>query len=236
MVDDLETFRPRVLALSILPLVLNILVTPIVIVSIVSLPSFLESPTYYIYTYGFVLWSIYHVFLAWLALSFFRIEKQSIKEIIGPVKDRLWLTAIIVALLLGLSVTLFQIIEPHLTGLIYGTDAWKQFLNEYKRVPLASVIYGIAVTSLTAGFCEEIVWRGYLQTRFQRLLRGKTLTAILLQAVLFGFWHSISVHTLFTAIFGFTCGVVYAKTKKLTPIIISHWLGDVIGFSVMYFM
>ncbi|MEM3385751.1 MAG: CPBP family intramembrane glutamic endopeptidase, partial [Nitrososphaeria archaeon] len=110
----------------------------------------------------------------------------------------------------------------------------KQLLNEYKRIPLSSAIYGIAITSLTAGISEEIVWRGYLQTRFERMLRGKVLTAIILQAILFGLWHSISVHTLFTAIFGFIYGSVYAKTKRLIPVMVSHWLGDVIGFSTMY--
>jgi membrane protease YdiL (CAAX protease family) len=229
-------FRSHVLVLSVLPLILNILVTPIVVISAVSLPEFLKSSTYYIYMYGLVLWSIYHVFLAGITLKFFKAEKESVRGIIGSAKGRLWLTILMVVVLLGLSVLLFQIIEPRVTDLIYGPNMRKQILNEYKRVPWALAVYGIAVTSLTAGICEEMVWRGYLQTRFERLLRGKVSAAILLQAVLFGFWHSISVHTLFTAIFGLVYGVVYAKSRELAPIMISHWLGDVIGFSVMYFM
>jgi membrane protease YdiL (CAAX protease family) len=206
------------------------------VASAVSLPEFLKSPTYYIYTYGLVLWSVYHVFLAGLALRFFRAEKQSVKEIIGPVKGRFWLTILMVAMLLGFSVLLFQVTEPHVTDLIYGQNMWKHFLSEYKRIPLALAVYGIAVTSLTAGVCEEIVWRGYLQTRFEHFLQDKVLAAVLLQAVLFSFWHSISVHTLFTAVFGFIYGLIYAKTKRLVPIMVSHWLGDVIGFSLMYFI
>lgn len=123
-----------------------------------------------------------------------------------------------------------------MADLIYGPDVWKQFLSEYKRIPLPIAIYGIAVTSLTAGICEEIVWRGYLQTRFELLLRDRFLGAPLLQAVLFGFWHGISVHTLFTAVFGFIYGLVYAKTRRLVPVMVSHWLGDIIGFSAMYFI
>ncbi|MCS7114733.1 MAG: CPBP family intramembrane metalloprotease [Candidatus Bathyarchaeota archaeon] len=212
------------------------MVTPVVVVSAVSLQEFIKNSIYYIYTYGLVLWSVYHVFLAWLALRFFKAEKQNVGEIVGPIKGGLWLGILTVAVLLGLSFILFQIVEPYVTDLIYGPDMWKQFLSEYKRVPLALAVYGIAVTSLTAGVCEEIVWRGYLQTRFERLLLGKILAAVLLQAVLFGFWHSISVHTLFTAVFGFVYGLVYAKTKRLVPVMVSHWLGDVVGFSVMYFL
>lgn len=234
-VEELKMFRFHVLVLSILPLILNILVTPMVVTSAVSLPKFLESPTYYIYTYGLVLWSVYHVFLAVLALRFLNAERQSVWEIFGPVRDKPWFSTLIVVVLLGLSFMLFQIFEPHVTDLIYGQDMWRQFLSEYKRVPLASTVYGIVVTSLTAGICEEIVWRGYLQTRFERLFRGRILAAVLLQAVLFGFWHSISVHTIFTAVFGFIYGLVYAKTKRLVPVMVSHWLGDVLGFSVMYF-
>ena len=33
-------------------------------------------------------------------------------------------------------------------------------------------LYGILVTSLTAGVCEEIIWRRYLQTRLERKLGG----------------------------------------------------------------
>ena len=228
-------FRSHVLFLSILPLVLNILITPILIISIVSPVCFLKNPIYYIYTYGPVLWSIYHVLLAWLAFRFLKAEGQNISEAVGPLRDKFLRTVFLVISLLVLSVLLFQIIEPHVTDLIYGQGSWKQLLSEYKMVPLPLAIYSIAITSLTAGVCEEIVWRGYLQTRFETLLRGKVLAAILLQAALFGLWHSISVHTLFTAIFGFIYGSIYAKTRRLVPIMVSHWLGDIIGFSTMYF-
>jgi membrane protease YdiL (CAAX protease family) len=84
-------------------------------------------------------------------------------------------------------------------------------------VSLVVVIYGLAATSLTTGICEEIVWRGYLQTRFGRLLRGRIWMATSLQALLFGFWHSISVHTLFTAAFGLVYGYVYARQRGFYP-------------------
>lgn len=206
-------FRSHVLLLSILPLILNILITPLAITAIVSPTEFLKSPIYYTYTYGLFFWSVYHLLLLWLALSFFKVEGQNISEILGPIRHKFLHTFFLIISLLLLSVLIFQVIEPYINDLIYGQDAWKQLLNEYKRVPLPSAIYGIAITSLTAGISEEIVWRGYLQTRFERMLRGKVSTAIILQAILFGLWHSISVHTLFTAIFGFIYGLVYAKTK-----------------------
>jgi membrane protease YdiL (CAAX protease family) len=226
----------HVLALSVLPLILNILVTPIVVVSIVSLSEFLENSIYYIYMYGLVLWPIYHFLLAGLAIHFFKTEGEDIWGVVGPLKSNLWLTTTIVIVLLGLSILIFQVVEPYVTNLIYGSNMWHHLLSEYRRIPLSLAVYGIAVTSLTAGVCEEIVWRGYLQTRLKHLLHGKVWMAIVLQAVLFGFWHSISIHTLFTAVFGLIYGVVYARTGRLTPIMVSHWLSDVVGFSTMYFI
>lgn len=41
--------------LSILPLVLNALITPIIVISAVSLPEFIRDPVYYIYLYGYFL-------------------------------------------------------------------------------------------------------------------------------------------------------------------------------------
>jgi choline-glycine betaine transporter len=43
-----------------------------IVISVISLPRFLEDPAYYIYMYGFILWPIYHIILVGMALSFFR--------------------------------------------------------------------------------------------------------------------------------------------------------------------
>lgn len=225
----------HVLLIAILPLILNNILTPIVIILIVSFEEFLEKPFYTMYAYGPILWSIYHIFLFLLTWRFFKNEKESLKEIIGPLKDKISHSISIIFLLIGLSILIFQIIEPIASDIIYGFGMMKQMLSEYKKVPLSLFLYTVLITSLTAGTCEEIVWRGYIQTRLEYKLRSKIL-AITIQAILFGLWHGTSIHAIFTAIFGFTSGFVYYKTRKLIPIMISHWIGDVIGFSVMYFI
>ena len=83
-----EIPRFHILVMAILPLVLNNLVTPILITSVVSLTEFLKRPYYYIYMYGFILWSLYHVLLVLLAYRFLKTEKDSLKEIIGPLKGK----------------------------------------------------------------------------------------------------------------------------------------------------
>jgi membrane protease YdiL (CAAX protease family) len=225
----------HIIIVAILPLILNVLITPIIIVSIVSLEEFLKSPFYYTYMYGPILWSIYHIFLTSLVYYFLKNEGESLKNIIGPFKNKIWLLIIIIISLIGLSILLFQIIEPIMSDVLYGQGMWNQMINEYKRIPLTLALYSILITPLTAGICEEIIWRGYLQSRLIHKLRNKIWTAIIIQAVLFGLWHSVSIHTLFTAIFGFIYGLIFIKIKRLIPIMVSHWLSDIIGFSFMYF-
>lgn len=227
--------KHHILLMSILPLILNNVVTPTIIILIISFEEFLKKPFYSMYMYGPILWSIYHIFLFLLTWKFFKSEKESLKEIIGPLKDKISHSIFIIFLLIGLSILMFQIIEPIASDIIYGFSTMKQMISEYKEVPLFLFLYTILITSLTAGIFEEIIWRGYIQTRLEYRFKSKML-AIIIQAILFGLWHGTSIHAIFTAIFGFTSGFIYYKTRKLIPIMISHWIGDVIGFSTMYFI
>lgn len=225
----------HILTLSILPLLLNNFLTPMIILAFTPLTNFIEKPTYYIYMFGFILWPIYHIFLAILVIHFLNIEQEDFRTILGVTRNRLGLQMAVVFGLVILSFIIFQIIEPYVSELIYGPGAWIEFIKEYKEIPSGLIVYGILVTSLTAGVCEELVWRGYLLTRFQILFKNRIWFAIVLQAILFGLWHSLSVHTIFTAFFGLIYGLVYIRLKMLTPIVVSHWLGDVIGFFTMFY-
>jgi membrane protease YdiL (CAAX protease family) len=227
--------RTRVLILSVLPLILNGLATPAIVISLTSLPRFLEDPFYYIYTYGYFLWPVYHVLLAGIALWFIKTERESVREVIGPVMDRPWLTAFLTIALLGFSLALFQLVQPLVTKLIYGPEAWERVLSGFRRLWQSIGAYSLVVPPITAGVCEELVWRGYLLTRFERLLR-RTWMAILLQAIFFGLWHGASLFTLFSVIMGLVAGFVYAKTRTLVPIMVSHWLADLSGLAFMYFI
>jgi len=42
--------------------------------------------------------------------------------------------------------------------------------------------------------------------------------------------------TPFSIIIGLACGYAYAKTRRLIPIMIGHWLGDTISLTTIYFI
>lgn len=81
--------------------------------------------------------------------------------------------------------------------------------------------------SLSAGFCEEFVFRGYLQEQCKRLT-GSTGVAIFLQALLFGGGHGYQGWALMTTIvfIGLLFGIVAAWRKSLAPTMIAHGVAD----------
>ena len=223
------------LVLSVLPLVLNNVVTPFVVISLVSLPVFLSDPAYYVYLYGYFLWPVYHVLLAVLAAAFLRAEGESLRSVVGPALDRPRLTALLTALVLGFLLLLFQVIRPLVAELALGPGAWGEVAAFFRRIPRGVAVYSVLVVPLTAGVCEELVWRGYLLTRFERLLGGRTSAAVLLQALLFGLWHGPSPSLPFSVLAGAVAGLIYAKTRRLVPLMLGHWLFDTVDLTLAYF-
>lgn len=82
--------------------------------------------------------------------------------------------------------------------------------------------------SISAGFCEEVVYRGYLQGQFLALTGGVTV-AILIQGVLFGVTHGYQGLKLVITIsvYGVLYGVLASWRKSLRPGIISHAWSDI---------
>jgi membrane protease YdiL (CAAX protease family) len=83
------------------------------------------------------------------------------------------------------------------------------------------------VLSATAGFCEEIMFRGYLQQQFRAATRS-TAAAIVLQAVVFGIAHAYQGgrRIVLIAVYGALFGMLAAWRKSLRPGMIGHAMQD----------
>ncbi|MBV8213330.1 MAG: CPBP family intramembrane metalloprotease [Verrucomicrobia bacterium] len=84
--------------------------------------------------------------------------------------------------------------------------------------------------SLTAGFCEEVTFRGYLQRQFSALTRS-IAGGIVLQAVVFGLSHGYQGWRLMLliSIYG-TCFGLFARWRRsLRPGMLAHALEDAAG-------
>jgi membrane protease YdiL (CAAX protease family) len=122
----------------------------------------------------------------------------------------LWIVVTGVGILAGL------VLRPHIEPLAFLSPRGA-----------AEIILWVAM-SVTAGFCEELVYRGYLQKQFLALA-GNAAVAVVAQAVLFGVGHwyqgikMVGIITLLGLLFG---GFAYWR-KSLRPGMLAHALGDV---------
>ena len=80
---------------------------------------------------------------------------------------------------------------------------------------------------LTAGFCEEVIFRGYLQKQFTAW-SGSAAAGLLLQAVVFGAGHGYQGPRLMAVITVFGClfGLLAHWRRSLRPGMIAHFLQD----------
>jgi membrane protease YdiL (CAAX protease family) len=82
--------------------------------------------------------------------------------------------------------------------------------------------------SVTGGFCEEVIYRGYLQRQFSALTRS-LMGGIALQAAVFGLSHGYQGWKLMfiIALYGAGFGLLAQWRRSLRPGILAHALQDI---------
>jgi uncharacterized protein len=91
--------------------------------------------------------------------------------------------------------------------------------------------------ALTAGFCEEVIFRGFLQRQFSALTRS-IVGGIILQAIVFGLSHGYQGWKLMLLIstYGACFGLFACWRRSLRPGMIAHALQDTLGGVVSFLM
>jgi CAAX protease family protein len=109
-----------------------------------------------------------------------------------------------------------------------GNDTAKDIGALLPRSPLEITTW--VGLSLTAGFCEEAIFRGYLQRQFQAIT-GSAVAAVLLQAVVFGISHGYQGlrNVVAITILGLVYGAIVLWRKSLKPTMILHAGTDVVS-------
>jgi hypothetical protein len=100
------------------------------------------------------------------------------------------------------------------------------FLNP--KGPLEVTLW--VIMSMTAGFCEELVYRGYLQKQLLALT-GSAAVAITVQAMIFGVghWYQGTKKVIIIAVLGALFGLLAHWRKSLRPGMLSHAWEDVLN-------
>ncbi len=135
-----------------------------------------------------------------------------------------WICALFV---LGAGAKLMHLDQA---GKVEGMRKQLGFLIPGSRFELA-VWFGM---SATAGFCEEIIFRGYLQRQFA-VLTNSVFTGMLLSAAIFGASHGYEGvgRMVLIGIYGLMFGLLAWWRKSLRPGIIAHAWHDAFSGAVL---
>lgn len=128
-----------------------------------------------------------------------------------------------VAFLFWLVVLVVLVLAGHLMG--ENLQAKKALQILMPRGPLEMILW--VVLSITAAFCEEFVFRGYLLKQFFAFA-GSNVVAIAAQAIVFGIAHGYQgVKGMITiTIYGALFGILAVMRKSLRPGMIQHAMQD----------
>jgi len=128
-----------------------------------------------------------------------------------------------IALGAGLWAVWVGLMNPHVLG--SGTNTAQGLLPQGIIESLAWI-----PLALSAGFCEEVAFRGYLQKQFQAIT-GSAVWAVLIQAIVFGVGHLYEgvgpVGRIM--LFGVLFGLLAVWRKSLRPGMVAHAWSDIFG-------
>jgi membrane protease YdiL (CAAX protease family) len=124
------------------------------------------------------------------------------------------------------TATLLRYLGPSLFRLL---GRWTSQTGFLLPATLSESVVWVGV-SLAAGICEELVYRGYLQSQLWSLTKSLP-AALALQSVIFGFGHIYQgwKPALVTAIYGLVFGLVAAWRRSIVPGAIAHAIVDILG-------
>lgn len=148
------------------------------------------------------------------------------------------LLALIVTMAAGIA------IEAAITSAgIIGAEIDPRYSRRFAGLPgnTPMFAYWVAVSWVVGGFVEEMLFRGMLISRFERLLSGGALAvamAVILQSVIFGqqhFYYQGWAGALATGGIAFISGIFYILLKRnLWALILSHGAANTIGLTLIY--
>jgi hypothetical protein len=168
------------------------------------------------------------VFLIWLGL-----ERRGLS--MGSLVSGRWPSVGAFFRDLGIAVGFLVVVVPLVGALTYliGGDTQSALAGIVpKTVPQLVVWLGLAST---AGFCEELIFRGYLTRQFGAWT-GSRVAALVLQGMAFGLAHGYYKRIIVAIMVqGWLLGLFAWWRRSLRPGMLAHGLQDIAGGVAGYF-
>ena len=160
-----------------------------------------------------------------VALIWFGASQRGIR--MGDLVGGSWARPIYILRDIAIAVAFLIVSAVVLTGLDYfvKTAPNQAIRNLLPQGPIEVVLF--LATSLTAGFCEELIYRGYLQRQFTALTDA-VAGGIALQAITFALSHGYQgwKYVLLIAVLATMLGLLAHLRRSLRPGMIAHALQD----------
>jgi membrane protease YdiL (CAAX protease family) len=170
------------------------------------------------------------ILLEWALVAYIRAgvkrRGSSLRDLIGGDWTRVWFVlrdaAIAIAFLLLFAIVI-QVLG-HLFRLA-PTSGLRSAIPQSQ----AEVVFFL-LTAFTAGFCEELVFRGYLQRQFAAFTQNAA-AAVVLQGVTFGLAHGYQgwKYVIVIGVFGSLFGLLAIRRRSLRAGMIAHFVQDGVG-------
>ncbi len=157
----------------------------------------------------------------------------------GLARPKSWGRTILIGIGMTVGIVVSFVLLASLIQLAFPTPQVDNSRFDILRGNLPNLILNVVAAWFTAGFLEEILWRGYLMNRLVDL-QGKTtklawVISLVGSAIIFGLGHTyqglggvIKITTI-----GLLFGVAFLTTRRsnnLWPLIIAHALLDTLSF------
>jgi hypothetical protein len=178
------------------------------------------------------------IVMEWLILGFIwfglRLRKQRMRVLLGEN----WGGARQILRNLGIAV-LFLIASNLILSLIshlLKAAPNAAIIGLLPHTPAEIAVY--ALLTVTAGICEEMIFRGYLQRQFSVFFRSAA-AGVVLQGIMFGASHGYQgpKFMVIIVVYGVLFGLLAQSRRSLRPGMIAHFLQDlIIGIAAGRFM
>ncbi|MHC8950525.1 CPBP family intramembrane glutamic endopeptidase [Sphingobacterium hungaricum] len=166
-----------------------------------------------------------------LVLRFLNSENKTLRDIGYNLNKRK--TSILILSYFVVAILLLCFVEFSIKQVNLDEEKLNQLGNFYPKTMTDRIIFILVVFS--AGFCEEIIYRGYLITNITDLGLNKYL-AWIPAAISFVFMHGIIGFTQFWFYFAaaFIFSAIYIFSKRLWPAIVVHLLFDLSAMMAIF--
>ena len=160
--------------------------------------------------------------VAFIVIGRLRRQGLPLKGFIMPRKKFRWIPAFLVFVSLNVLLIVY---------LLYPLIP----IPSMGHLSLLQLLFFLALLPVTAGFVEELIWRGYFIEKL--LAKGYSeWKTILFSSISFAFIHGLLVDKLIvTFLFGLIAGIYYLRERNLVVLMGTHTVVDIVGFALKIF-